>query len=160
FRPGLVLSDRGPLTFSQDGSRLFLGVAPPPEPEKADDAAAAEDKVVVDLWHWKDDYVQPMQKARAEQERGHSFRAVFHLKERKFQQLADESLPEAQPSSDGRWALGSNDRPYRHLVDFDTQYADWFLVDTADGARRPLLRKQQWGGAWSPGGRYALFYDG
>jgi dipeptidyl aminopeptidase/acylaminoacyl peptidase len=160
FRPGLVISDRGPLTFSRDGARLFLGVAPPPEPEKTDDGAAADDKVVVDLWHWKDDYVQPMQKARAEQERGRSFRAVFHLKEKKFQQLADESLPEAQPSSDGRWALAANDRPYRHLVDFDTQYADWFLVDTADGARKPLLRKQQWGGAWSPDGRFALFYDG
>jgi hypothetical protein len=61
FRPGLVISDRGPLTFSLDGSRLFLGVAPPPEPEKTDDAAPTDDKVVVDLWHWKDDYVQPMQ---------------------------------------------------------------------------------------------------
>jgi dipeptidyl aminopeptidase/acylaminoacyl peptidase len=166
FRPGLVLSDRGALSFSQDGSKLFLGVAPPPEPEKLDrdesPATASEDKVVVDLWHWKDDYVQPMQKARAEQEKNRSFRAVFHLKEKKFQQLADESLPEVQPSSDGRWALGSNDRPYRHLVDFDTLYADWFLVNTADGSRRPLLRKQQqqWGETWSPGGRFALFYDG
>src|SRR5262249_41760085 len=34
FRPGMVISERASLSFSQDNSRLFFGVAPPPEPEK------------------------------------------------------------------------------------------------------------------------------
>src|SRR5215475_1874236 len=69
FRDGMVISERGALSFSRDGGELFLGAAPPPEPEKdaeadAADAANTEDKVSVDLWHWKDDYIQPMQKVR------------------------------------------------------------------------------------------------
>jgi dipeptidyl aminopeptidase/acylaminoacyl peptidase len=163
FRTGLVISDRGAINFSLDGSKLFFGAAPPPEPEKeseAEDAANNEDRVTVDLWHWKDDYIQPMQKVRAEQERNRSYRAVFHLKEKKLVQLADETMDGVNPTSDGRWALGSDDRAYRRLVGYDSNYSDYFLVNTLDGSRKPLRQKQQGGLAWSPNGKYALFYDG
>jgi dipeptidyl aminopeptidase/acylaminoacyl peptidase len=161
FRDGLVISDKGAISFSLDGDRLFFGVAPAPEPEKDEsDEAAQEERVVVDLWHWKDDYIQPMQKVRAERDRNRSYLAVFHLKEKKYVQLADKDMDSANPSSEGRWALGTDDRQYRMLVGYDTNYSDYFLVNTADGARRPLMKKQQWGLSWSPSGKYALFYDG
>src|SRR6185437_11135236 len=93
FRKDLVVSDKANLSFSLDGSRLFLGAAPPPEPEKnADDDVPADEKVMVDLWHWKDDYIQPIQKVRAEQERQRSYRAVYVVKDKKFVQLADEKM--------------------------------------------------------------------
>ena len=37
FRKDFVVSDKANLSFSLDGSRLFLGAAPPPEPEKNPD---------------------------------------------------------------------------------------------------------------------------
>jgi dipeptidyl aminopeptidase/acylaminoacyl peptidase len=160
FRPGLVISDKGNLAFSLDGSRLFFGVTAAPEPEKDEEDTASDDKVTADLWHWKDDYVQPMQKVRAEQERNRSFRAVYHLKEKKFVQLADETMEQIVPSSDGRWAIGSDDREYRILIGYDTSYSDNFLINTIDGSRKSILKKQQWNPTWSPAGRYALFYDG
>ena len=43
FRPGLVLSDKGSIAFSLDGSRLFFGTSRPPEPEKDEDSDAAPD---------------------------------------------------------------------------------------------------------------------
>ncbi|HWP44569.1 MAG TPA: hypothetical protein VNO14_15085, partial [Blastocatellia bacterium] len=140
FREGYVISERGAINFSLDGSRLFFGVAPAPEPEKQDEDAASDDKVVLDLWHWKDEYIQPMQKVRAEQERNRSYRAVFHLGEKKFVQLTDETMESVNPASDGRWALGSDDRQYRRLVGYDTSYSDYFLVNTADGSRKPLIK--------------------
>src|SRR5207237_5215609 len=81
FRKDFVVSDKANLSFSLDGSRLFLGASPPPEPEKnADDDTPADEKVLVDLWHWKDDYIQPIQKVRAEQERQRSYRAAYDVK--------------------------------------------------------------------------------
>jgi dipeptidyl aminopeptidase/acylaminoacyl peptidase len=161
FRSGFVISDRASLSFSLDGSRLFFGIAPPPEPEKETDAEAATDeKVSVDLWHWKDDYIQPMQKVRAEQMRNRSYRAVFHLKEKKYVQLADETMEGVNPSSSGQWAIGTDDRAYRTLVGYDTNYSDVYLVNASDGARRLWLKKQQGIVSWSPNGKYALFYDG
>jgi dipeptidyl aminopeptidase/acylaminoacyl peptidase len=162
FRAGLVISERAGANFSQDGSKLFLGVAPPPEAERdaEADAANADDKVVVDLWHWKDDYIQPMQKVRAEQDRNRSYRAVFHLKEQKFVQLADATMENANPAAVGQWAIGSDDRTYRRLVGYDTNYSDVYLVNTSDGSRKELLKKLRSNMSWSPNGKYALFYDG
>jgi dipeptidyl aminopeptidase/acylaminoacyl peptidase len=161
FRQGLVLSANPAPNFSRDGRRLLFGVAPPPKPEEPPaDNAAAEDKVVVDLWHWKDDFVQPMQKVRARAEQNRSFRAVVHLADRKLTQLADETMATVDPTADGAWALGSDDRPYRILVGYDAFYSDIYLVNAAGGQRKPLLQKHPWGVSWSPGGKYALYFDG
>lgn len=161
FKPGYVISDKGAITFSLDGSRIFFGVAPPPEPEK-DEGEDADDKVSVDLWHWKDDYIQPMQKVRAEQERNRSYRAVFDVAGGKYAQLGDETMQTVNPSSDGRWALGMDDRAYRSLIgyDDDANSADVFIVNTSDGSRKAAMKKHSRGFTWSPGGKYALFYDG
>ena len=137
FRTGLALSDKGTITFALDGSRVFFGVAPPAEPEKdEDDEVPAEEKVVVDLWNWKDDFIQPMQKVRATQDRNRTYRAVYHFKEKKFVQLGDETMEGVNPTSDGRWALGSDDRRYRRLVGFDMTYSDIYLVNSFDGSRK------------------------
>lgn len=164
FKPGYVISERGAINFSQDGGKVFFGVAPPAEPDKdeSEDAASSDDKVSVDLWHWKDDFIQPMQKVRAEQDRNRSYRSVFHVADNKYAQLGDETMQGVNPSSDGRWALGSDDRAYRILVGYDDESnsADVSLINTADGSRKAILKKHARGFTWSPGGRYALFYDG
>ena len=168
---GMVIAERGGLTFSQDGTKLFFGVAPPSEqPEAATEEAPTakpatpaqpdEEAVNADLWHWKDDFIQPMQKMRAEQERNRTYRAVVHIKEKKLVQLADQTMADVTTTADGRWGLGSDDRRYRILVGYDTNYSDYYLVNTTDGTRKPLLTKQAGGVSWSPGGRYALYFDG
>src|SRR3989440_5678632 len=92
FRKDFVVSDKANLSFSLDGSRLFLGASPPPEPEKnPDDDTPADEKVLVDLWHWKDDYIQPIQKVRAEQERQRSYRAAYDVQGKRFVQLRDQN---------------------------------------------------------------------
>ncbi len=145
FRDGYVISDRGAVSFSRDGGRLFFGAGPPAPAERPDrepDAPPADDRVVADLWHWRDDYIQPMQKVRAPQDRGRSYRAVFHIAENKLLQLADAALQQITPSDDGRLALGTDDRAYRRLGDFEgASNADYYLVDTLTGSRQPLLQK-------------------
>src|SRR5437764_7769408 len=138
FRKDFVVSDKANLGFSLDGSHLFLGAAPPPEPEKnADEEVPADEKVLVDLWHWRDDYVQPIQKIRAEQDRNRSFRAVFLTKDKKFIQLADESMETLTAANDGRYAVGSDNRAYRIASDYDPGLTDYYDVNTTDGPRKP-----------------------
>jgi dipeptidyl aminopeptidase/acylaminoacyl peptidase len=159
FRPGMVISDRGAISFSSDGNSVFFGVAPPAEPDSDPADAADDDKVSVDLWNWKDDFIQPMQKVRANQDRNRTYRAVFHKGGRKFVQLADSTMEGLTAAADGRLAFGSDDRAYRTLVGVDTSYSDYYLVNTSDGTRRPLLKKHNGGLTWSPNGKYALYYD-
>jgi dienelactone hydrolase len=161
FPRDMQVSDKAALTFSDDGQRLFLSVAFPPPSEKTDKDVPAEDKVVVELWHYKDDFIQPMQKVRAPQQKNRSFRAVYHFPEKRFVPLADAAIEQVVPTKDGRWALGIDDRPYRLLVGVESGSAnDVFLVNTLDGSRLPILKKQSGIPSWSPGGRFAVFYDG
>ncbi len=161
FRKEFVLSERANLSFSLDGSRLFLGTAPPPEPEKnADDEIPADEKVLVDLWHWKDDYVQTIQKVRAEQDRNRSYRAVYELETKKFVQLADDSMENLSPSNDGSYAIGSDNRKYRSISDYDPGFTDYYLIKTSDGSRKPILAKQRGNVSLSPNAKYAIYFDG
>jgi len=161
FRKDFVVSERGNLSFSLDGSRLFFGTAPPPEPEKnPDEEIPADEKVLVDLWHWKDDYVQPVQRVRAEQDRNRSYRAVYHLEAKKFVQLADETMETITPSNDGSYAIGADNRKYRVIADYDPGFTDYYLVNTSDGSRKPLLTKQRSNVSLSPNAKYAIYFDG
>ncbi len=147
FRAGYGILDRGPINFSRDGSRLFVSCAPleeiaalekeapPPTPVPSDE------KVIADLWNWRDDYVQPMQKVRAAQDRSRSYRGVYNLADRKFLQISDPSMPGLVPSDDGRVALGTDDRVYRHMVDYDGNLSDVYMVDTATGGRKLALKQ-------------------
>jgi dipeptidyl aminopeptidase/acylaminoacyl peptidase len=161
FRKDFVVSDKATLNFSLDGARLFLGAAPPPEPEKnADDDIPADEKVLVDLWHWKDDYIQPMQKVRAEQERTRSYRAIYSVKDKKFVQLADEKMDSVTLSNDGRIGIGRDDRAYRITNDYDPGQSDFYLVNTGDGTRKQITQKQRFSVSTSPAGKYAIYFDG
>ncbi len=165
FREGYLISDKANINFSRDGQRILFGCAPPVPPDKEDEpgaspAAADDDKAHADLWHWKDDFIQPMQKVRAQMEKRRTYGAVYHLPEKKLVQLADSTMSEITPSEDGLWALGGDDRAYRPLVEYDTRYMDSYLVDTRTGARRPLLKKHIGRVTWSPSGKYVLYFNG
>src|SRR6185503_1279446 len=142
---------------------------------------ASEDKVTADLWHWKDDVVQPMQKVRAGQERNRTYRGVLDIAEKKYVQVASATLRSASFTDDGRRALGFDDSAYRRMVDYDTTYSDVYLIDTLSGAKKLVLKQLRggFGGGggggrggqggpggggggpiqWSPDGRYAFFFQ-
>jgi len=161
FRKDFVVSEKATLGFSLDGSHLFLGAAPPPEPEKnPDEDIPGDEKVLVDLWHWKDDYIQPIQKIRAEQERNKSYRAVYAIRDQKFVQLADETMETLSPSNDGRYAIGSDNRKYRVISDYEPGLTDHYLVNTEDGSRKLIAQKQRFSVTVSPSAKYAIYFDG
>jgi len=159
FRAGFAISDAATLAFSRDGTRLFFGAAPPPLPERKT-GPLAENDVSFDLWHYKDDHIQPMQKVRAAQDRTRSYRAVYIVPEHKLVQLADAEMSELTPSDNGRFALGSDDREYRSQVEYGERASDSFLVDTETGKRTLLAKKHSGNVTWSPDGKYAISFDG
>ncbi|MEK7752585.1 MAG: hypothetical protein AAB654_11760, partial [Acidobacteriota bacterium] len=164
FHSGWVFSERGTMSFTRDGARLFAACAPAPPRPEADAASSGEEKVLADLWHWRDPFIQPMQRVRAMADRARSYRAVYHSAQKRFLQLADESMPQLTPSDDGRWAIGGDDRAYRSQVDYDGAYSDYYLVDTEAGKRVKFCERCPGGfggnppAVWSPDGRAAIFF--
>lgn len=160
FRREFVISDKGNLSLSKDGTRVFFGCAPPAAEKKDDAEVPADEKAVVDLWSYKDDYIQPIQKIRAARDRDRTFTAVYSIPDRKLTQLADPQIETVTPSESNQWILGSDDREYRRLADYDERYSDEYVIDSATGERKLLARKSHTAAQWSPGGRYLLLFDG
>ncbi len=153
----MVVSDDFAPRFSDDGQRLTLGTAPaPPKPRDPD----AKAPIAVDLWHYKDPMLQPMQQVRANQERNRNYRAVVHLADKRFVQLAAKDLPDVDVDPyDPSHALGTSSLPYQQEISWDATYSDVFLVDLKTGARTKLLEHAGGGATRSPGGKYVLYFD-
>jgi dipeptidyl aminopeptidase/acylaminoacyl peptidase len=161
FKKDLVISDRGAISFSKDGARIFFATAAPaPEKKPEADAADADNKAVVDLWSYKDDYVQPIQKVRAERDRNRTFAAVYLIPEKKVSQLADNNMETITPSESSQWVLGADNHDYRLANDYDERFSDAYAIDAVTGQRVLLAKKHLGQVTWSPGGRYVLSFDG
>jgi dipeptidyl aminopeptidase/acylaminoacyl peptidase len=150
----ISVSEYGRLEFSKDGGRLFFGTAPPPRPEPDD----SQDLIKVDIWHYKDPEIQPMQKVRAEEERRRNFRAMITVADKRFTQLASPDMPDVRTNDTPR-ALGESDVPYRQLMSWDGNYDDYYLVSLADGSRQKILEKAHFQASMSPGGNYVLYFE-
>ena len=147
--------------FSETGSRLFFTTVK--KPVKKPKSKSKSKPVQVDIWHWKDPYLQPMQLVRARIERLRSYLAVVHLKDGRTVQLANEEMPTVTVGGqrDADVAVGSSDLPYRMLISWDwPQYSDYYVIDVKTGRRQRVLRKAQIAsGTLSPSGRHYAFYD-
>ncbi|HKD07584.1 MAG TPA: prolyl oligopeptidase family serine peptidase [Bryobacteraceae bacterium] len=161
FHKGYVISDKAAVTFTKDGSAIFFGAGPPALPAPREHTGpATEDEVSFDLWHYKDDHIQPMQKVRATVDGGRSYRAMYRIASKKFIQLADDTMTDAVPSDDARYALGGDDREYRPMVEYSERYSDAYVIDTETGARRLIAKKHSGAPSWSPNGLHAVLFDG
>jgi len=166
FPAGMGVGEKGSLQFTRDGKRLLVPAAPPAKAAKPEEpetpSAAADEKVLMDLWHYRDDLIQPMQSIRANQERNRTYRGIFDLASKKYVQLASPELATVVADDTGRHAYGSDDRPYRRMVDYEGASSDIYLVDIETGARHKVIEKQRGGFgaslAWSPDGRFALLH--
>ena len=160
---GWWVSEHGDPSFSEDGSRLFFGTAPRPEPEP-DEEVLEEDEVKVDVWNWKDPYLQPMQLVRADDEKKRTYLAVAHEGDDGTVQLGSLEVPEVQHRADGGgdFLLGTTDGPYRQEISWDGRFQDAHAIDVSTGARRRIAARIRGfgGGRLSPEGTYAYWWDG
>jgi dipeptidyl aminopeptidase/acylaminoacyl peptidase len=157
---GWWVSENGGVRFSDKGSRILFGGVPRPEEEKPNETPEDE-RVNVDVWHWQDDVLQPQQLLQARAERNRTFDAVYDIAAKKIVVLGDEDLRTISISQkgDGPWAIGRSDRAHRRAASWGEGANDFFLIDVATGARRPIVEGFNGGLAFSPGGRYIFGYD-
>ncbi|MFN8574877.1 MAG: prolyl oligopeptidase family serine peptidase [Gemmatimonadaceae bacterium] len=154
---GLSASDKGRVEFVRDGSALTFGVAPPPLDSIPADSLA--DKAVFDLWHWKDSRLQPQQRLEAARDRDRTFLSVYDIKNRRIRQLANDSMPSAQVSDDGRVALQVTPVPYMVESMWGEGGSDVYVTDIATGASTRVADKVDFGATLSPGAHYVLWFQ-
>jgi dipeptidyl aminopeptidase/acylaminoacyl peptidase len=156
---GWWIPEHGTLRFSPDGRRLYFGTAPRPEPES--EGGDPTGGVRVDIWHWQDPQIQPMQLRRAAQERRRTYLAMADLRRGRVIQLADEKVPQVVVGAEGAAdvAIGSAPGPYEHMNWESPSYADWYLIDVRTGERERILVETQARVLLSPGAKFAYWFD-
>jgi len=154
------VSEYGKIHFSESGGKLYFGVAKIPEPEP-EDTLLENEKVKVDVWNWKDPFLQTQQLHDLKKEKERSYLTVYLTDRNKIVQLADEDMPEIKliKDGDGNVALGISDKPYRQLISWDSEYKDAYLVEVNSGKKKLIVKKNQYGRGISPDGKYIYWFS-
>ncbi len=156
FPEGMVLSELRALDWSDDGSRIFVGIKEQEEELAEQDE---DDAANVDVWHWRDERVQSVQEVRANRDRQATYTSVIHLDDRSFVQLTDEAMPTIALSEDGSFGIGRYDKQYRYDVTWGGSKADYYRVDATTGERKLVVESLGRAMGLSPDGRWYLYLE-
>jgi dipeptidyl aminopeptidase/acylaminoacyl peptidase len=154
------VSPNGKVWFSANGQRLFFGVAPilPVRDTNIVDFEVAK----VDIWNYKDDYLQPMQLKNADKELKRSYAAVYDPATGHMVQLANKDMEGLETADEGNspYALGYTDKGQRIAMQWTGRTLQTaYLVNIADGSRKLVNKDIDSSYHLSPMGRYILWYD-
>lgn len=147
--------------FSKDGSRLFIGLSPD-QPVKDTNLVDFE-TAKLDLWNYRDDYLQPQQLIHAGATAKKSWLAMVDLLSGKLVRLANDSCETVFLADEGNaaYALGLSTKGYRIQQQW-TQRAlsDMYSIQVSTGLKQPVARKVAGSSiAISPAGNYIYWYD-
>lgn len=157
---GWTISEHAVNRFSKSGNRLFFGTAPLP-PLK-DTTLVDIDLVKVDIWHYKDDYLQTIQLKRKDAELKRSYLALAHIANKHIVQLGDKEVPDVMTNEDGDGELiiGQSDMNNRIAMQWEGKTPkDVYLIHPETGERKLIKKDLSGRVSLSTGGRFVVWYD-
>jgi dipeptidyl aminopeptidase/acylaminoacyl peptidase len=161
--PGVLSADRRIVSYrrpewSKDGRTVFVGIAEWFESAGGAKPADADEAAGVDVWHWKDVDVMPLQKKRAATDRQRNLLAAWHVDRGALVPLARTLTEDVRPLEGSAKALVIDRGPYAMERSIGRRHADLALIDTTTGARTPVKEhvEDRYIQA-SPDGRFVLY---
>jgi dipeptidyl aminopeptidase/acylaminoacyl peptidase len=156
------VSSNGRLNFSKDGTKLYFGIA---TIAKAKDTTAVEfEQAKLDIWNYKDDYLQTVQLQNVNNELKKSFLSVIEIysADPKVIPLANEKIDDIRLVDEGNapYALGQSDFGKRIESQWTGQTTkDYYLVSTKDGKSRKIIENLSGYALPSPSGKYIVYFN-
>jgi dipeptidyl aminopeptidase/acylaminoacyl peptidase len=155
-----MVSENGKVQFSEDGSKLYFGAAPPPVLN--DTTLLPEEIVNVEVWAWTEKRLYTEQEVRMENEKKRSYPVVWHVQRDQLVPLATREVPEVrfQEQRDAALALGFTEEPYAHyLTSEGTAHKDLYAIDVQTGGRQRIVRDLRCSPSLSPAARYIVWWS-
>lgn len=157
---GFTISENNPPRFSKDGKKLFFGAAPIKAPK--DTTLVDFELARLDVWHYNDDYLQPMQLKQLDAELRRSYLAVMKPGDDKVVQLGADDAENITLVDEGNadWVLAVSNKGNR----VESQWAGRtkttaFAISTVDGKRKLIQSNSLGNFSASPKGKYVYWYD-
>lgn len=158
---GYRLSEYANLHFSEDGSRLFFGIAS--EPIQKDTTLLDEEIVKVEVWSWNDERLHTQQELEIEKDEKRTFDCVWNIGTDIFRKLGSEEVPDIQydPESSTKYALGTADDHYKKFVSWEgfPLYRDIYVVNVETGQSEKVATRIKTNPEISPGGKFIYWFD-
>jgi len=128
--------------------------------ESAQSAQAADDKIDLVLWHYKDPRLQTQQEVQEARDRAYNYVAEYRVASKKFIRLADDAMRDVTVSAkQSRWGFGTDDREYELMGSLDgRRHQDLFAIDLETGTRRMIVPHLRYFSGPSPDGESILYY--
>jgi dipeptidyl aminopeptidase/acylaminoacyl peptidase len=157
-----AVSGDGKLNFNKEATKLFFGIAPIKKPK--DTTLIDFEHAKLDVWGYKDDYLQPMQLKNAERESKRTYLTSIEIfnSDVKVVPLTDVKLPEAKLIDEGNsnYVLASTDFGNRIQSQWSANsIKDYYLVDTKSGSRKKIIEGLVGTAMPSPSGKFVIYFD-
>ncbi|WP_347925969.1 prolyl oligopeptidase family serine peptidase [Pontimicrobium sp. SW4] len=156
---GYRVSSDGNISFSQDDSKLYFGLATPPIVK--DTTLLKEEIVDVEVWTYDEPRLYTVQEIQVKNDQKKSYQTVVHLNNKKLVQLATTEFPNARLTDKGNAsiALISNPEPYM----LESQWtgrrnSDYAVIDVTSGTSKQVLTNAPSSMSLSPKGKYVFGY--
>jgi len=160
---GMTVSEFGTTSFSKTGKRLFFGTAPIQPPR--DTTLVDFENAKLDIWNYKDDYLQTVQLNRLQRDLQENFLAVYDVNANTIKQLGSKELPTVIQANegDGETFVGVTDFGKRVEGQWTgNTLKDIYAINVADGTKKLVVKdlngfiSPQY---ISPTGKYIMWYD-
>ncbi|MBC7874392.1 MAG: S9 family peptidase [Ferruginibacter sp.] len=160
IKNGLTVNENVKPIFSRDGKKLYFSLSPI---RKQRDTSLVEFETArLDVWNYKDDYLQPQQLVTLNRDLRKGYMAVISNGEDKVVQLGAEDAEEVKLIDEGNsdYVLATSTKGNRveaQWLGYEAKTA--YLVSTKDGSRKIISEKQRGAFTTSPQGKYILWYS-
>ena len=149
-------------TFSKNEKRLLLGIAPIVLPK--DTTIPDFEKAQLDLWHWQEAQIQPMQLVQKEKKLKQTYLSYIDLSDNQLYQLGSEEIPEITISDEnnGRYAWGTSNLKYQLESQWDVWASstnDIWLFDLENNTKKQIKTGLKSVLYFSPQGKYMAWYN-
>jgi len=141
--------------FSKDMSILYFGIYHWNQKEEKEEK---NEKIPdVDIWHWKDDPIQPAQEKIYERsDKDFVYLCAWNPGNNKVIRISNEEFRDYNITADGKNVLIRTDRPYRPA--FRQGRYDHYIVNASNGEKKLLMENFTRLGNSSPGGNFIPYF--
>jgi len=157
---GWGVSEFSAISFSKSGKRLFFGTAPIIAPK--DTSLPDFDRVNVDVWNYKDDYLQPVQLRNVENELRRNHLARYDFDTKSIVQLGTPAYRNVMQTKDGDgdYFYAGSDEGKRIATQWQGfSFNDVYAINPINGTKKLIVGDFKGNMIPSTTGNYLLLYN-
>lgn len=144
--------------YSEDGSKLFFGIAPP---ILLQDSLILDDEIVnVEVWSHTDGLLHTQQKVRESRDREKTFLCYYDMNKNRIVQLAKDHIQDVKIRDNSKYAIGVDDSKYQQSISWlGYSYKDIYQIDMETGKSKLALSRLPSYPRLSPNGNYFTWFN-